>query len=414
MMSAAGNASARLSRRYGSFRHQLLFKRKHGFIPRPDLVVIDEGFWNATLHGTDKRNPFEVPLDELLVERLVDKNPIGTDFLRHISRKTHEIAMRATGRLSRRALTDAGGVTAGDFRECYRLEWQRKIEVQDYISPGMPIGKLKKICAKVEAHNKQITRLSRLFKLLIATMEAPDEFSPWIEIVAEPRVGEQGEDLSFHLVWRDEIHEDWRVKTMLLDATPRIEIVRSFYPQVEIKPERRLPTPYAHVRQVSNRSFAASNTTPSEGANDRTNKTRRNNAQRISRFIETRADRVRPRKVVVICQLKLKEALLRGALPDNVEFAHYNSITGLNDWSKVGLLIAIGRTEPGVRDVERIARALFGCTITEVPPDEKGTCRGLGAGAGYVWPTAPKPWSRTAFTQTHTPRRLGGRSARAN
>src|SRR5262249_8046921 len=67
--------------------HQLLFKKRRGFIGKPDVLVIDESFWNATLHGTDK--PYRVPVDELLVHREVPLTLNGTADLRAISHKLH-------------------------------------------------------------------------------------------------------------------------------------------------------------------------------------------------------------------------------------------------------------------------------------------------------------------------------------
>jgi putative DNA primase/helicase len=88
-----------------------------------------------------------------------------------------------------------------------------------------------------------------------------------------------------------------------------------------------------------------------------------------------RAADVRPGKVLVIGQLGLEVALVGGDLPANVEVAHFNNVAGLNDWSSVALLIVVGRTEPSPGTVERTARALFGCEIAEVPPDDKGAVR---------------------------------------
>jgi putative DNA primase/helicase len=348
--------------------HQLLFKKRREFIPDPDVVVIDESFWAATLHGVDK--PYKVPISDLRAERLVSDVPGGTAALREISDKTCTVAACALGRLKRRALT-AAGLVAGDFKVAYKLEWRRKIDLNKVLPgaealPGMPIGHLKDICKLVKAHNKQVMRLARLWKLLIKTMEATEELSPWIEVRPEPRVEGLGEEWTFILAWRDEIHKSWLVPTILLDATLREEIVREFYPQAEIVRAKKIEAPHVYTRQVSNSAFAASKTIPTEGANDRTNATRRNNVERIRRFIEVRAASVYPGKAVVICQKDLERLLGEGAIPDNVELAHFNNVTGLNTWSKVALLIVIGRTEPDVQQVERITRALFGCAISEV------------------------------------------------
>ena len=77
----------------------------------------------------------------------------------------------------------------------------------------------------------------------------------------------------------------------------------------------------------------------------------------------------------VVCQQGSKKSY-EGTIPRATSSSrHFNDIAGLNAWSDVDLLIAIGRTEPSPRPVERIARAVFGADVAEVPPDETGDVR---------------------------------------
>jgi putative DNA primase/helicase len=102
-----------------------------------------------------------------------------------------------------------------------------------------------------------------------------------------------------------------------------------------------------------------------------------------------------------VCQQGLELALLGGPLPDTVDIAHFNAITGLNAWEDVAVVIVIGRTAPPVRDVERIARVLFEAEVQEIEPDEKGniryplTRRGIrmrdGRGVAVDGPSHPDP-----------------------
>ena len=48
--------------------HQLLFRRKPTFIPKPSAVAIDEAFWSAALHGVDR--PMKLWLRSLVEDRL--------------------------------------------------------------------------------------------------------------------------------------------------------------------------------------------------------------------------------------------------------------------------------------------------------------------------------------------------------
>src|SRR5262249_8494522 len=148
----------------------------------------------------------KVPLDDLLDHREVPLTLNGTADLRAISHKTHAVAVKTKGRLSRRDLM-AAGLTAGDFRAAYALEWRRKLELG--AMPRMPMAGLVKLCQRVRAHNKQVFRLARLWTLLAKTIEAPDELSPWVEVRAEPSVDGLAEEVNFVLVWRDDIHDTW-------------------------------------------------------------------------------------------------------------------------------------------------------------------------------------------------------------
>jgi putative DNA primase/helicase len=91
-----------------------------------------------------------------------------------------------------------------------------------------------------------------------------------------------------------------------------------------------------------------------------------------------------PGKLLVICQLDLEMALINtGKVPQNVELEHFKNHSGRNEWRDVPGLMTIGRTEPGVREVERQARALFGVDISEIEPDVRGALHWPIA-AGYI------------------------------
>jgi putative DNA primase/helicase len=130
--------------------------------------------------------------------------------------------------------------------------------------------------------------------------------------------------------------------------------------------------PHVRVRQITDRPMSSAMLVETAGISDHRNQSRRNNVERLRRYIEVRGDAVAPGRGLVVCQQAVEAALKAGALPSNIEIAHFNDITGLNAWSNIASLTAIGRTEPSPRSVERLARALFGITPVEVAPDDKG------------------------------------------
>src|SRR4051794_15069275 len=175
------------------------------------------------------------------------------------------------------------------------------------------------------------------------------------------------------MIWHDDIHKSWRVPTMVMDAMMPVAIVRQFFPQLQEPVSAPAPMPHTFVRQITDRAMSAAMLIPSKKASDKTNAPRRKNIERVHRYIEVRAAEVRPGRVLVVCQDGLECELRAGPpLPNSVEIRHFNDITGENAYSDVALVILIGRTEPSPRTVEQITRALFGCDVVEIEPDEKG------------------------------------------
>ena len=265
--------------------HQLLFRQRPAFI-KCDALAIDESFHDAALHGID--NAVELDID-LLIRRPQDPERHATDArLVAISRRVHAVLeAQPEGRLSRERCSNAHRSRRERCRSgATRLEWRRKRELEVY--PGMPAKEYKAACAQVAMHNQLVARLARFWRLLKQTIEAPDERSPWLEV--RHKIGEDGKtNIVVAMAWRDEIHQSWRVPTIVMDATMPVEIVRQFFPQMEEPVSAPAPMPHTRVRQITDRPMAASMLIPSPKANERTNTTRRNNVERVRRFIEVRA-----------------------------------------------------------------------------------------------------------------------------
>jgi putative DNA primase/helicase len=386
--------------------HQLLFRERPSFISEPDSVVIDEAFWGAALHGVER--PYRLLLSainqhrEIYIAgrgRQVRDSSATADLMAVSARVYRALEMEGGGRIRRAALAKAG-VTGADLKEAYRLEWRRKIEVE--VWPGMPFPQVRAICNKIMTHNQLVGRLARFWDLLQRTLIAPDERSPWLEPrEAEPMPGGEGTAPVVLMVWRDDIHPSWTAPTVVMDATMPIEIVRQFFPAVDIPRCVAAPMPNSYVRQIIDRPMTAEMLIPSEYANQRTNATRRANVERVRKFLLVRADDVRPGTVLVITQLRLETELIAGGLPANVTVRHFNDIAGENAWKDVALVIVIGRTEPAPSAVERTARALFGAAVQEILVDHDGairyprTTRGIrmrtGRGVAVEGPYHPDP-----------------------
>ena len=386
--------------------HQLLFRKRPSFISEPDSVVIDEAFWGAALHGVER--PYRLLLSaisqhrEIYISGRVGQVPdsSATADLMAVSTRVHRaLEIEGAGRIRRAALT-AAGVTEADLKEADRLEWRRKIEVE--VWPGMPLPQVRAICDKIMAHNQLVGRSARFWDLLQRTLVAPDERSPWLELRdGEPMPGGGGTAPAVLMVWRDDIHPSWTAPTVVMDATMPIEIVRQFFPAIDIPRHVAAPMPHSYVRQITDRPMTAEMLIPTEGANARTNATRRANVERVRQLLSVRADDVLPGTVLVITQLGLETELVAGGLPANVTVRHFNDIGGENAWKDVALVVVIGRTEPAPSAVERTTRALFGAEVQEIPVDHNRairyprTTRGIrmrtGRGVAVEGPCHPDP-----------------------
>ena len=362
--------------------HQLLFHPRPKFIPAPDALVIDEDFADAALHGTDR--PVWVALADLLGNRnvrsaTVEGSADATADLRATSlRVFNALTAAPDGRIQRAALL-AAGVTAADLGHARAAEWLCKIELDDVL-PGMPRAEALRLIKVAGKHNSEVARRARLWELLARQLDKGHERSPWLHYQHDAPLQDDETGPGIRMTWRAEIHESWRAPTLLLDATLQPEIARVFFPQLTEPVRVDAPMPHTYVRQITDRTMSHAMLVESEGAGEKRNAARQNNLEKLRRYIEVRAadvvpgavPGVAPGRCLVICQLDVETLLAAGALPANVETAHFGAIRGLNQWSDVALLIVVGRTEASPRTVERIARAMFGADIADIPADAKG------------------------------------------
>jgi putative DNA primase/helicase len=350
--------------------HPCLFRVRPSFITQPHALVIDESFHGAALNGLEK--PVKLWLWTLGELRHVPNNISGTADLHGFSAKLFAALMReASGRLRRQIVIDAG-LTIEDLKLAMRLEWRRKIEITE-IYPNMPLDEVQEICSRVAVHNQEVKSLVQFWKLLIRTIEAPYEHSPWLTLRHDELLsrGERPAPV-VRMAWREDVHPSWHAPTLVLDGMMQKDIVRLFFPQMQEPCRAAAAAPFTRVRQITDRAMAARMLIPSERVNYATNNTRLNNVERVRRFIEVRANDMSPGRILVVCQERLEGELKRGPLPPNVATAHYNAVAGENSWNDVGLVIVVGRTQPPPAEVEAIAWVLFGTEVAEIVPNEKG------------------------------------------
>jgi hypothetical protein len=154
---------------------------------------------------------------------------------------------------------------------------------------------------------------------------------------------------------RHRIAKDWRVPTLLMDATPSWDVYRQFW-NIDQVTKAEAAAPFMTVRQVV---WSASAAKLLRGD------TAEANLGRLRRYIEARSSG--RRRALVACQKSVEDELVRLGLPPNVETAHFNANRGMDKWKDIDLMIVVGRTEPPPAAMEMMAEVIFQERIEGLP-----------------------------------------------
>jgi putative DNA primase/helicase len=345
--------------------HEIIYGQKPAGVGKPAFLVVDESSWADGLFGCDDR--LWLLLDTLISENAaVPGSPLSSGQLASSRRALHaafaEILQEATEpdedtRLPAvRAILLKHGLCTETANECYALEWKRKTEAEIY--PGMPPKSRKEAVAAV-IHNQIVRKLGNLWKSVAHLLadNGPEKSG---------RVGvgvikcKDGVAPAVFMKGRRDIHADWQIPTLILDATLQPDLVRHFWPTMQVTADIRIQTPNQHVTQVIDRSYSKGQLGKAAGLRD------------VHAIICREARRYEGR-VLVVVQQEMEEVLPGiGPLPRNIELAHHNAVEGKDQWGPgpdrdgVKALIVVGGTAPSPVEVEKMAEALTGAAVMSV------------------------------------------------
>jgi putative DNA primase/helicase len=331
--------------------HQLVFSRKPDALGELAAVAVDEGFWQAGLvpeaaFPVDALDPATLP-DDLALDPLPSLRAIALDVLR-----AHDDGPILREKFLAAGLSEESATTA------LRLEWDRQVKPPELV-PGMS-AEARRAAAAAARGNRLVLRLARFWRALRALLaEGGPEASGWLALGR----ADDGTRLVL-LKGRRDVAKGWRAPSLILDATLRPELVRPFYPQARFVADIAVVAPHMRVRQVIDRAYSLAMLDP-EGADDTEERRRRmNNLHDLRVTIDTEARRVRPRRLLVVAQKRIEEALrAMGPLPPNVDMGHHNAVAGRDEWRDVGGLVVAGRTMPPPGAVNQLAEALSGSAV---------------------------------------------------
>jgi putative DNA primase/helicase len=377
--------------------HELLFTRKPRALGTIAALIIDEGFLKAGIYGTNTTDERALTVDSLRGNLEIPGERLRSNSINERKRRQGEPEVDDRSdvlnrsRCKRLAAIDgapdgwvlrsrliAAGITANDAMQAAALT--KEMLVDPGISPGMAPAARK---AAVEA-----TRGNRAIKQDMALWAAIAEQllpnRPELSGNAELGTGqtEHGEARLIRLKGRLHIREGWRVPTLIIDATLKINLVHPFYPHAQHERTPPSAAPSQRITQVIDKTFSASGlVTPepkrkkgsTEAAEEppAMSKEAQRRANRLAELrdrIVLQARKVAPAEVLVVLQKAVETALLKlGPLPPNVHTGHHNALRGSNEFEHVRLLIIVGRTQPKPRAVELMAEALSGAGVEPIP-----------------------------------------------
>ena len=360
--------------------HQFLFKAKPAGLPGPDLIVIDEAYWQSSLHGVGETGPITVTTSSLnkswVISGRKGRDTIADSMVLDLCK---ELAIRALeshfdGPLFKQAFIDAG-LDAEKCRQAATSEYSQKAPVR--FTPGMAPAARRR--ALESWRDNGAMRLGQFWQLLGKLLAGEDEQSPHLTLERNARLPEGvGTGDVIHMRWSSDIVAAYDVPTLILDATLSEPITRRFFPQLYQVTQISVEKPHQKITQITDRAVSASMIRPSDSASDRTNRTRRNNIKLLHRLLKVMARDARVRRaglpdadgiestVDVLCvgQKGVDEALNDIGEINGVRYGHFNNLRGVDRYGGVDSIVVVGRLRPGVSDVEHIAMALFERPVT--------------------------------------------------
>jgi len=342
--------------------HSSLFHARPKAVGEVAALVVDEGAWLKGLVGAEGSH-IVLTLDELASDDLGALTLASRDRLRDLRKQLVAALDGLPDGPVQRDVLQHFNLTAASAAEGFTLEWSRKL---DGLHPGLSRTERRKAMEVLES-NRTVARCAMAWTAT-RTLLAPGgpDASGWMALGVEGTGA--GRTRVLRLKGRREIAEGWQVPTLLLDALLPVELVRPFWPDIELVADVKAAMPHQHIHQVIDKAYAKSMLEPL--GEEATKNDPKAAQRRLNRLQDMRAVLVRearqwtPGSVLVVAQKSVKEALLKlGGLPDNLTLAHHNAVAGRDEWRDVAAVIIIGRTMPSPAGVERIAEALTGQAV---------------------------------------------------
>ena len=349
--------------------HEMLFNQKPQALGDLAAVVVDEAAWQDGLEGVGGP-PNDLALAAIDPDMAVPNDGSGakTARLRElVQRLLAGLDAHGDGELRAGPLLEAG-LDEETAREGIDLAY--KCVIDPGIVPGMP-AETRRELARTATGNRTAKRLASVFSKIKALLtDHPLNASGWLEL--RHKDTEDGRIRVLRIRGRRPVRKGWRVPTLIIDALLDERLVKPFWPRVQVTARISVTTPHTRFLQVMDKGFAQSALVPDERQSEEENERRLRQSRRARAVVFREARRTNGR-VLVVAQKEVREYWESlGALPGNVELAHFNAIAGMDIWGPqrdadgnltdpgVALVVLVGRILPPAAAVENMARALTG------------------------------------------------------
>jgi putative DNA primase/helicase len=313
-------------------------------------VIVDESFTDA-----GQREPIELPL-VAIHERARPRDVRVRDLRQRLARAfgVQGARLKPGERTSLQREAIKRIIRVEDCEQARKLEYACLPHPRLY--PGMPLLQL----AKIDRFDRDTIRETRqiidVWKELRLVLAAEIEASGRLALRKDRETGA----VFICLNTIQPINDQWQVPTFIMDATlPKLPILQTWYPNVELVADINVRAPHAQVRQL----LGAPVTKAKLKRHDEGSEVEKRNAEHrrellhyiLQRWLECGCG-----ETLVVAQKEYADWLRAAALPDTIHVAHYHAVSGLDRYKDVRLLICVGRTAPTPLVMESAAGALSG------------------------------------------------------
>ena len=360
--------------------HATMFRPRDSFIPTPQLVIIDESFWQGSIE--DSKFDCSALSVQPVVRTMNDMAGIVLNI--NASAKLVELlypmreklikalAANGLGAVQVRCLVEAE-VTADECYAAAQYELSRIVRVPETLDLIGHLEEFDPVMRRLGDLNRDIKSLSTTWKILgdyLSESEAASEQGTPKDFANSGRLNvalDRWAKPQMLLSHPRPIYEDWSANTIHMDATLRGELVKGLMPNLEIVADIAVESPNQRVIAVVGKSHSHSalrDPIADDGDGDDNVKDLPKFQGLIDRIIaraaQTRGD------VLVIVPKFIEEAISNHnlKLPSHIHVMHHGAIAGIDKYGNVSLCIVAGRQMPAPKEIERIAGVLSGFAVS--------------------------------------------------